>query len=113
MRCNFNGSQHETIIRTGDWKTRNIEMPKGEAATNRSDIEMLSSSLPKPINLEVSEDSQTLFWTDRGDPPMGNCLNSVKLDGLKTLKGGVKNPNYEILTRQLHEAYWVEVGLDQ
>lgn len=89
----------------------NIEMPKGENASNRSDIELLFSGLPEPIDLEVDEDTQTLFWTDRGDPPMGNTLNSIRVTELKALKEGDKNPKYETLMRQLHEA--IGLKLDQ
>jgi hypothetical protein len=89
----------------------NIQMPKGQSAANRTDIELLFSGLPEPIDIEIDEDSQTLFWTDRGDPPTGNSLNSVKLRGIKELKEGDKSPNYDLLTRQLHEA--IGLKLDQ
>ncbi|KAB8302148.1 hypothetical protein EYC80_005596 [Monilinia laxa] len=90
----------------------NIETPAGQNASNRTDIELLFQGLPEPIDLEVDQDTQTLFWTDRGDPPMGNSLNSVKLDSsLKPLTEGntdVKN-DYQILTRQLHEAIGIKI----
>ncbi|KAF4629810.1 hypothetical protein G7Y89_g8334 [Cudoniella acicularis] len=88
-----------------------LEMPKGENASDRSDIEVLFSGLPEPIDLEVDEDTQILYWTDRGDPPFGNSLNSAKIDSLKKLKEGERNPKYEILSRQLHEA--IGLKLDQ
>ncbi|KAJ5051628.1 uncharacterized protein L3040_001403 [Drepanopeziza brunnea f. sp. 'multigermtubi'] len=44
----------------------NIEIPRGQDASNRSDIELLFPGLPEQIDLEIDEDSQTLFWTDRG-----------------------------------------------
>lgn len=147
MRCNFDGSEHETIIQTGDWQDAedgndqlkwcvgvsinqaegkfywtqkglskggkgriyraNIEMPAGQTASNRTDIELIFQGLPEPIDLDIDLESQTLFWTDRGDPPLGNSLNSVKLDSsIKPLVEGstdVKN-EYQVLTRQLHEA---------
>lgn len=144
MRSNLDGSQHETLVQTGDFKNEkdaadqmkwcvgisvnrkegkfywtqkglskggkgrifraNIEMPDGQNAASRSDIELLFSGLPEPIDLEVDEDTQTLFWTDRGDPPAGNSLNAVKVGQLRGLKEGEKSPEYEILARQLHEA---------
>jgi len=151
MRANLDGSQHEVIIKNGDWNNKedaenqlnwpvgisvnkkegkfywtqkglskggkgrifraNLEMPKGDDASNRSDIELLFSGLPEPIDLEVDEDTQTLFWTDRGDPPMGNSLNSAKVTDLKGLSDGEKSPKYNILARQLHEA--IGLKLDQ
>jgi hypothetical protein len=149
MRCNLDGSEHETVIQTGDWKNEKdstnqlnwcvgisvnhkekkfywtqkglskggkgrifragMDMPKGQNASTRTDIETLFTGLPEPIDLEVDEDTQTLFWTDRGDPPMGNSLNSIKVDGLKGLEGGEKNPKYNLLARQLHEAIGLKI----
>ncbi|PVH87774.1 YWTD domain-containing protein [Cadophora sp. DSE1049] len=118
MRANLDGSQHETIIQNGLSKggkgrifRANIETPKGEDASTRKDIELLLSRLPEPIDLEIDEDSQTLFWTDRGDPPTGNSLNSINTSAIKGLKEGDQNPKYNILTRQLHEA--IGLKLDQ
>src|SRR6266481_2333490 len=46
----------------------NIEMPKGEDATNRTDIELLFDDLPEPIDLELDLTNRLMYWTDRGDP---------------------------------------------
>ncbi|KZP17117.1 hypothetical protein FIBSPDRAFT_894523 [Athelia psychrophila] len=35
----------------------------------------LYAHLPEPIDLELDTTSRTLYWTDRGDPPLGNTLN--------------------------------------
>jgi hypothetical protein len=58
----------------------NIDMPKGESATNRSDIEVLFDRLPEPIDLELDLANRVLYWTDRGDPPRGNTVNRVPID---------------------------------
>jgi hypothetical protein len=58
----------------------NIEIPKGEDATNRTDIEVLFDSLPEPIDLELDLEHRVLYWTDRGDPPRGNTVNRVSVD---------------------------------
>ncbi|HUK10611.1 MAG TPA: hypothetical protein VLX09_22255, partial [Stellaceae bacterium] len=47
----------------------NVEIPKGESAANRSDIEVLFADLPEPIDLELDLQERVLYWTDRGDPP--------------------------------------------
>ncbi|HVP84023.1 MAG TPA: hypothetical protein VMS78_04805 [Rhizomicrobium sp.] len=57
-----------------------IEMPKGERATDRSDIEIVHEGLPEPIDLELDLESRVLYWTDRGDPPLGNTVNRVPID---------------------------------
>jgi hypothetical protein len=58
----------------------NIEVPKGESATNRSDIEVLFDRLPEPIDLELDRTNRVLYWTDRGDPPRGNTVNRMPID---------------------------------
>jgi hypothetical protein len=68
-----NGEQGR-IFRAG------IEIPKGETATNRSDIEVFFDHLPEPIDLELDLKNRVLYWTDRGDPPRGNTVNRASID---------------------------------
>jgi hypothetical protein len=58
----------------------NIEIPKGETPTNRSDIEVLFDHLPEPVDVELDLANRILYWTDRGDPPRGNTVNRVPID---------------------------------
>ena len=58
----------------------NIEIPKGENAANRSDVEVLFAGLPEPIDLELDLKERVLYWTDRGDPPRGNTVNRAPID---------------------------------
>jgi hypothetical protein len=58
----------------------NIDIPKGETATDRSDIEVLFDKLPEPIDLELDLKNRVLYWTDRGDPPRGNTVNRAPID---------------------------------
>jgi DNA-binding beta-propeller fold protein YncE len=62
------------ILRAG------IEIPKGETAANRSDIEVFFDRLPEPIDLELDHKNRVLYWTDRGDPPRGNTVNRAPID---------------------------------
>jgi hypothetical protein len=57
-----------------------IEIPKGETAANRSDIELFFDRLPEPIDLELDHKNRVLYWTDRGDPPRGNTVNRASID---------------------------------
>ena len=57
-----------------------IEMPNGQSAVNRTDIEVLFDGLPEPIDLELDLDSRAIYWTDRGDPPRGNTVNRAAMD---------------------------------
>jgi sugar lactone lactonase YvrE len=57
-----------------------LEIPKGETAANRSDIEVFFDHLPEPIDLELDLKERVLYWTDRGDPPRGNTVNRASID---------------------------------
>src|SRR5882724_7117396 len=58
----------------------NLEIPKGQAAANRKDIELLYEGLPEPIDLELDLHNRMIYWTDRGDPPRGNTVNRAPID---------------------------------
>jgi hypothetical protein len=58
-----------------------LEIPKGQSAANRTDIEVLFDGLPEPIDLELDLEKRVLYWTDRGDPPLGNTVNRARVDG--------------------------------
>ena len=62
------------ILRAG------IEVPAGESAARRGDIEVVFKDLPEPIDLEIDHRTRMLYWTDRGDPPYGNTVNRAALD---------------------------------
>jgi hypothetical protein len=57
-----------------------VEIPRGETAANRSDIELIFDHLPEPIDLELDLKNRVLYWTDRGDPPRGNTVNRAPVD---------------------------------
>ncbi|MFF0398802.1 3-hydroxyacyl-CoA dehydrogenase [Streptomyces sp. NPDC005248] len=62
------------ILRAG------VDLPAGEGAAGRGDIEVLFEGLPEPIDLELDLAERTLYWTDRGDPPRGNSVNRSPMD---------------------------------
>ena len=43
------------------------QIPAGQNSTNRTDIEVLFSGLPEPIDLDVDPGTRQMYWTDRGD----------------------------------------------
>ncbi|KAJ6035396.1 hypothetical protein N7460_009571 [Penicillium canescens] len=148
-RCNFDGSQHEILIKSGNldcaehradmtrwcvgitidtshgyvyWTQKGpskagkgrifragLEIPAGETAENRTDIELLLDGLPEPIDLELDEKSQQLYWTDRGEHPTGCSLNSVNLGGPVKSKD-LKNQK-EILARHFNEPIGLKLGV--
>jgi hypothetical protein len=36
--------------------------------------------LPEPIDLELDPANRTVYWNDRGDPPLGNTVNPAPMD---------------------------------
>jgi hypothetical protein len=60
-----------------------LELPEGMSPASRPDISVLFDSLPEPIDLEWDDESNTLYWTDRGAPPQGNTLNRCRFVGEK------------------------------
>jgi DNA-binding beta-propeller fold protein YncE len=82
----------------------NIATPAGQSAQSRDDIVCLLKDLPEAIDLEVDEETNILYWTDRGEIPFGNSLNRAQLNGAGLLEKPASSGGYEILTRHLKEA---------
>jgi hypothetical protein len=88
---------HGRILRAG------IEIPNGETAANRSDIEVFFDRLPEPIDLELDLKNRVLYWTDRGDPPRGNTVNRASIDA--------KPDGPEILVAHLMEGIGISLDI--
>ena len=84
----------------------NIETPKGENATNRTDIELLFGDLPEPIDLELDLENRLMYWTDRGDAPRGNTVNRAPMDADFN-----KHPDPKILVTHLMEGIGIALNL--
>ncbi len=84
-----------------------LDIPPGETASNRSDIEILWGGLPEPIDLHLDPATATLYWTDRGAEPLGNTLNRARIPGR-----GERGQQPEILARGFGEAIGLAVDTD-
>jgi hypothetical protein len=82
----------------------NIEVPKGETAASRSDIEVLFEGLPEPIDLELDLKNRLIYWTDRGDPPRGNTVNRAPMDSEDK-----KRPDPDIIFTHLMEGIGIAI----
>src|SRR6201997_3279830 len=85
----------------------NLEIPKGQTAAIRKDIELLYENLPEPIDLELDLANRMIYWTDRGDPPRGNTVNRAPMDPAQG--NGKKEP--EIIFDHLMEG--IGIALDR
>lgn len=83
-----------------------LEIPKGEAPANRTDIEVLFDRLPEPIDLELDLGNRMLYWTDRGNPPRGNTVSRARMDAPSGDGEGA-----EILVGDLMEAIGLSLDL--
>ncbi|KAI3233860.1 hypothetical protein DTO012A7_4847 [Penicillium roqueforti] len=82
----------------------NITTPEGESPDARSDVQVVLADLPEPIDLEVHEATHTLYWTDRGELPIGNSLNKAQLSEQGLLLPASSALGYDVITRNLNEA---------
>ncbi|KAL6232418.1 hypothetical protein BDW75DRAFT_232820 [Aspergillus navahoensis] len=131
-RCNLDGSGHEVLVQAGNLDcaehcsdlTRwckgpskagrcrifraGLEIPAGQTAENRTDIQLLLDGLPEPIDLDLDVDSQRLYWTDGRGASSGCSLNRVDLSGstrLEELKA-----NKDIVARHFNEPIGLRVA---
>jgi DNA-binding beta-propeller fold protein YncE len=88
------------ILRAG------IDVPTGQTASNRADVEVLYDGLPEPIDLDLDLDDRVLYWTDRGDPPRGNTVNRAPMDS-----GSLDRPAPEIVLTHLMEGIGIALDL--
>lgn len=80
-----------------------IKGAPGAYPDKRWDVEVVFDNLPEPIDLEFDQDSQTLYWTDRGDPPKGNTLNRAAVG---------MNGQAQILAKRLHETIGLALDVE-
>jgi 3-hydroxyacyl-CoA dehydrogenase/sugar lactone lactonase YvrE len=80
-----------------------IDIPKGQTATNRTDIEVFFDKLPEPIDLDLDLAKRMIYWTDRGNAPKGNTVSRAPID-----KPG---KDQEILVNDLMEGIGLSLDL--
>jgi DNA-binding beta-propeller fold protein YncE len=92
-----------------------LDLPKGMSPSSRTDIRVVFDQLPEPIDLEWDEQSNTLYWTDRGDPPQGNTLNRSRFaqgepGKPEILLGGLQEGIGLALDRASNQAFVSDLG---
>ena len=92
--------------RQGTIKRANLELPAGQTAANRSDIEVLFKNLPEPIDLELELDKRLLYWTDRGD----NTVSRAPLEPAPGFDPAARTDR-QILVRGIAEAIGIALDL--
>jgi hypothetical protein len=92
----------------GTIKRANLEIPAGETAAKRSDIEVLFSGLPEPIDIDLDLKHHFIYWTDRGD-------NTVSRAPMQPKRGfaSAARKDREILVTDLHEAIGIALDIER
>jgi DNA-binding beta-propeller fold protein YncE len=88
----------------GTIKRTNLEIPIGEDAAHRSDIEVLFANLPEPIDMDLDLKKRQMYWTDRGD----NTISRAPMDAKPVDPS--KRSDRVILVTGLHEV--IGIALD-
>ncbi len=81
----------------------NLDIPQGEDAAQRTDIETLFDGLPEPIDMDLDVANRVMYWADRGDPPRGNTVSRAPMDA--------KKGSQEILVSGLKEGIGMALDL--
>ena len=64
----------------GVLRRASTEIPRGQTAGTRTDIETLFDRLPEPIDVDLDLTRRIVYWTDRGDAPRGNSVTRAPMD---------------------------------
>jgi DNA-binding beta-propeller fold protein YncE len=91
---------------TGRLCRADIDVPTGQTASGRADIEVLYGGLPEPIDLDLDPNNRVMYWTDRGDAPRGNTVNRAPMDS-----DANGRPDPEIVVTHLMEGIGIALDL--
>ena len=91
-----------------------LEIPKGEQAGSRTDVEILFQGLPEVVHLDLDVETAQLYWTDHGEVPLGNSINRAyvgpdRKEYLSKAHPLEQHLGYSVLVRQMHEAIGIQV----
>lgn len=79
--------------------------PNSEQA---SDIQCIVDRLSEPVDLEINEASGILYWTDRGERPLGNSLSRMQLDA-----SGVPLQKHEVICQNFNETIGLRLDVER
>jgi sugar lactone lactonase YvrE len=89
----------------------NLEIPKGQDAAHRRDIEVLFDGLPEPIDLDLDLTRRQIYWTDRGNLPGGNSVARAPMDPPKGFNPWTRTDR-AVLVEGLREGIGIALDLD-
>jgi len=93
----------------GSIRRAGLDIPKGQDAAHRSDIEVLFDALPEPIDLDLDLTHRMIYWTDRGDAPRGNTVTRAPMGPTRGTSPASRT-DQQIVMRNMKEA--IGIALD-
>jgi hypothetical protein len=93
----------------GSIRRAGLDIPPGEDAAHRSDVEVLFDGLPEPIDLDLDLSQRMIYWTDRGNPPRGNTVTRAPMEPPRGVPPAVRS-DLQIVMRDLEEG--IGIALD-
>jgi hypothetical protein len=88
----------------GSIRRAHIQMPSGQSSTNRTDIEVLFSGLPEPIDIDLDLQDRIIYWADRGD----DTVNRAPIE-IPTGRTAANRTDRQILISNVREAIGVSI----
>jgi hypothetical protein len=90
----------------GSLRRARLVLPAGESSTDRSDIEVLFSGLPEPIDIDLDLTNGHIYWTDRGD----DTINRAPLE-IPNGATAANRSDRQVLVRGVREAIGVTLDV--
>lgn len=92
----------------GSIRRAHLELPPGETASTRSDVEVLFDGLPEPVDLDLDVSNGYMYWSDRGDDTINRAPIEVPSGAsAKTRK------DRQIIVPMVREAIGVALDLER
>jgi hypothetical protein len=94
--------------KVGSIRRAHLQMPAGETAATRSDVEVLIDGLPEPVDLDLDVAGGDMYWSDRGD----DTINRAAIE-IPSGTTAATRADREVLVRGVREAIGVTLDLER
>ncbi len=92
----------------GSIRRAHLEMPDGQTAATRSDIEVVYEGLPEPVDLDLDLPAGYMYWSDRGD----DTINRAPIEIPNGKRAGTR-ADRQIIVPGVREAIGVTLDLER
>lgn len=82
------------------------DIAKTPGSEQANDVQCIATNLPEPIDLQIDEASGMLYWTDRGERPLGSSLSRMQLDG-----SGIPLQKHEVICQNFNDPIGVKLDV--